>query len=246
MATIQQNGSAVVGNYLSGSTKNNRGVVVNAGSSTGTVGKVNLGSTQVATGSKVVNRETTDAALSGGTFAYNNASPVAPRLTKTISGVSNTVLLSGANQPGLLRSINKRESYRVTKSSTSYRNGNWNAYYGKHISYGTYARSGTTVTVTAANHGLTTDDFIYLDFTSGAATDGRFQVTVTNSNVFTVTHGSSGTTSGNVTLKGPATATENPGNDDAATVSRSAPGELVFVSSGGKLDRTRDYSSKTG
>jgi hypothetical protein len=42
---------------------------------------------------------------------------------------------------------------------------------------------------------------VYLDFTSGAAVDGAFVVTgITSSTIFTVTHGTSGTTSGNVTL----------------------------------------------
>ena len=68
---------------------------------------------------------------------------------------------------------------------------------------GTYSRSGTTVTVIAAGHGLKTGSLVYLNFTSGAATDGEFIVTgvstttVTN-DTFTVTHGTSGSTSGNV------------------------------------------------
>lgn len=66
---------------------------------------------------------------------------------------------------------------------------------------GTYARSGTTVTVTLTDHGLLTGHYVYCDFTSGTATDGGFVVTVTNANEFTLTHGTSGTTSGNVTLK---------------------------------------------
>ena len=68
---------------------------------------------------------------------------------------------------------------------------------------GTYSRSGTTVTVIAAGHGLKIGSLVYLNFTSGAATDGEFIVTgvstttVTN-DTFTVTHGTSGSTSGNV------------------------------------------------
>lgn len=68
---------------------------------------------------------------------------------------------------------------------------------------GTYSRSGTTVTVIAAGHGLKTGSLVYLNFTSGAATDGEFIITsvstttVTN-DTFTITHGTSGSTSGNV------------------------------------------------
>ena len=68
---------------------------------------------------------------------------------------------------------------------------------------GTYSRSGTTVTVIAAGHGLKTGSLVYLNFTSGAAIDGEFIITsvstttVTN-DTFTITHGTSGSTSGNV------------------------------------------------
>jgi hypothetical protein len=67
---------------------------------------------------------------------------------------------------------------------------------------GTYSRTLTTVTVTTSvAHGLIVGHKVYLDFTSGTAVDGAFVVTgVTSSTIFTVTHGTSGTTSGNVTL----------------------------------------------
>lgn len=66
---------------------------------------------------------------------------------------------------------------------------------------GTYSQTGTTtLTVTSTAHKLKTGDSVYLDFTSGSATDGTFSVTVTNANTFTVTT-TSATTSGNVTIK---------------------------------------------
>lgn len=67
---------------------------------------------------------------------------------------------------------------------------------------GTYSRTGTTVTVdTTVAHGLQVGHVVYLDFTSGAAADGTFTVvTAPTTAQFTVTHGTSGTTSGNVTL----------------------------------------------
>lgn len=66
---------------------------------------------------------------------------------------------------------------------------------------GTYARSGTTVTVTKTAHGLAVGKSVYLDFTSGAATDGDFTITgVPTPDTFTVTHATSGTTSGNVVV----------------------------------------------
>jgi hypothetical protein len=67
---------------------------------------------------------------------------------------------------------------------------------------GTYVRAATTVTVTTTvDHGLIVGHKVYLDFTSGTAVDGAFVVTgITSSTIFTVTHGTSGATSGAVTL----------------------------------------------
>jgi hypothetical protein len=64
---------------------------------------------------------------------------------------------------------------------------------------GTYSRTGTTITVTITSHGLNTGDQVGLDFTTGTATDGIYIVTVTNTNVYTVTDVATGSTSGNVT-----------------------------------------------
>ncbi len=63
---------------------------------------------------------------------------------------------------------------------------------------GTYSQTGTTVTVTITSHGMSTGMYAYLNFTSGTAVDGYFQVTVTGVNTFTVTALAPLTTSGNV------------------------------------------------
>ena len=66
---------------------------------------------------------------------------------------------------------------------------------------GTYSQSGTTVTITIANHGLAIGDVVTIDYTSGSATDGDFAIASTaDVNTFTVTAASSGTNSGNVTV----------------------------------------------
>ena len=66
---------------------------------------------------------------------------------------------------------------------------------------GTYSQSGTTVTITIANHGVAIGDVLTIDYTSGSATDGSFTVaTAVNANTFTVTAASSGTNSGNVSI----------------------------------------------
>ncbi len=66
---------------------------------------------------------------------------------------------------------------------------------------GTYSQSGTTVTITIANHGLAISDVVTIDYTSGSATDGDFVIVTTPTvNTFTVTAASSATNSGNVTV----------------------------------------------
>jgi hypothetical protein len=64
----------------------------------------------------------------------------------------------------------------------------------------TYTRATTLLTVTYPNHGLFTNNWVYLDFTSGGALDGLYQVTVVDLNTFTITTAASGTiTISNVT-----------------------------------------------
>jgi hypothetical protein len=60
----------------------------------------------------------------------------------------------------------------------------------------TYARSGTTVTVTKTAHNLSTGDVVGIHFdsnTSQSATDGNYVITVTASSTFTLTDINSGT-----------------------------------------------------
>jgi hypothetical protein len=63
----------------------------------------------------------------------------------------------------------------------------------------TYARSGTTITVTKSAHGLATGDVVGLTFAtaSGASgTNGNYVITVASSSTFTVTDINSGTIAG--------------------------------------------------
>jgi hypothetical protein len=67
------------------------------------------------------------------------------------------------------------------------------------ITGGTYIRSGYTITVTLAAHGLTTGQQIGITFgagTGGTATNGNYIVTVTNSSTFTITDINTGTITG--------------------------------------------------
>lgn len=70
---------------------------------------------------------------------------------------------------------------------------------------GTYSRSGTIVTVVAAGHGLKVGSLVKLNFTTGSPlpADGEFIITsvsttTVENDTFTITHGTSGSVSGNV------------------------------------------------
>ena len=62
-----------------------------------------------------------------------------------------------------------------------------------------YSQSGTTITITQADHGLLVGENVYLDFTSGAAVDATLPIVSKTQNTFTVTAASGLSTSGNVT-----------------------------------------------
>ena len=65
----------------------------------------------------------------------------------------------------------------------------------------TYTRSGSTVTVTcSSNHGLSSDNKVFLDVSTGNVPSGRYTITVLSATQFTVRTLTTGTTSGNLTL----------------------------------------------
>ena len=65
---------------------------------------------------------------------------------------------------------------------------------------GTYAQSGTTITVTKNSHGFALGSFVVLTFTSGSGVNGNYEIQTKTDNNFTVTAAASQTTSGNVTI----------------------------------------------
>lgn len=82
-------------------------------------------------GSTVLDGDDTDKALSAGTFAYNNQSPVAKRVTTSLAGVANDVLQSGAADPAQRRSIHYIQNIRTSKIATAIRAGDWDEYNGE-------------------------------------------------------------------------------------------------------------------
>ena len=65
----------------------------------------------------------------------------------------------------------------------------------------TYSRSGSTVTVTCSSaHGLSTDNRVFVEVSTGAVLSGRYTIEVTSSTQFKFTTIPTGTTSGNLKL----------------------------------------------
>ena len=124
---------------------------------------------------------------------------------------------------------------------------------------GTYNRSGTTVTAMITNHGYSVGESVTLDFTSGAASDGIFEIlTTADANTFTVTHGDSGTTSGNCTIPRGRTnlryeidtrCTPQPTDDDDTDNYHDAYNayvKLQFSGEGWQTDDTHTHTSSKG
>jgi predicted phage tail protein len=62
---------------------------------------------------------------------------------------------------------------------------------------GTYAISGTTITITKSSHGYSVGSFVTVDFTSGTGVDGDYEIQTIDTNTFTLTSATSLSTSGN-------------------------------------------------
>tara|TARA_R100001198_G_scaffold67825_1_gene40658 strand:- start:1166 stop:4783 length:3618 start_codon:yes stop_codon:yes gene_type:complete len=59
----------------------------------------------------------------------------------------------------------------------------------------TYEQSGTTITISKTSHGYSVGDFVVIDFASGGATDGNYEIKTVTTNAFTVTSSTSATIS---------------------------------------------------
>ncbi len=112
---------------------NNRGTVTRGGSvASGKLNNVSVArfNTGNVFNSTPIDNSSADGALSAGTFAYNNNRPTAQRYTTLISGVSNSILLNGADVPSLVRSIARSETIRTRRTTTAIRAGYFNIYTG--------------------------------------------------------------------------------------------------------------------
>lgn len=128
MATAKVNGSdyTVQPNRKGSGAVNNGGVATRTGTST-KLNSVKISRfNTVVFASTVLDNSWADEAVSAGSFAYNNQKPVAKRVTTKLSGVSNTVLRSGADQPALVRSIAKQETIRSNRVTSAIRSNKYN------------------------------------------------------------------------------------------------------------------------
>jgi hypothetical protein len=111
---------------------NNRGTVTRGGSvASGKLNNVSVARFNSGVFNSIpIDNSSADEALAAGTFAYNNNRPTAQRYTTLISGVSNTILRSGADVPSLVRSIARSETVRTRRTTTAIRAGYFNIYTG--------------------------------------------------------------------------------------------------------------------
>lgn len=135
MAQIQQNGSAVTGNYFEGtSTKNSGGSAITGGAASKTLNTRPVKGYNVGVfASKVVqsNMLGNTKAVSAGTFAHNHVKPITARVTTEIAGVASTALVHSSDN--VTRSINKIESVITNQTATAFRNG-FNLFTGQYTS----------------------------------------------------------------------------------------------------------------
>lgn len=65
----------------------------------------------------------------------------------------------------------------------------------------TYTQSGSVITVASTGHGLSAGEKVNLIFSTGTATDGRYEIDTASTDEFTVTSGQNATTSGDVVVR---------------------------------------------
>jgi hypothetical protein len=127
MATMQQNGSAVTGNYYTGgSTKNRGGYSPLAFNSSVLLGFEPSQFYNGVFGSTVANTANVDP-LYMGDFPHNHVKPLAMRLGDD----TENALLKGASVPSLTTGIHYISTIRTRRATTQIRAGNFNIYTGK-------------------------------------------------------------------------------------------------------------------
>jgi len=106
----------------------------------------------------------------------------------------------------------------------------------------TYSQSGTTLVVTKNNHGLFLGDDVYLDISTGSATDETLTIISKTQNTFTLTASNSATTSGNVVYHN-STAFNDTRWRFVRVKLRSLPTEVAFLAGERMADRIVERDS---
>ena len=106
----------------------------------------------------------------------------------------------------------------------------------------TYSQSGTTLIVTKSDHGLYPGDDVYLDITTGSATDETLTIVSKTQNTFTLTASGSATTSGNVVYHN-STAFNDTRWRFIRVKLRSLPTEVAFLAGERMADRIVERDS---
>ncbi len=106
----------------------------------------------------------------------------------------------------------------------------------------TYSQSGTTLVVTKNDHGLFPGDDVYLDISTGSATDETLTIVSKTQNTFTLTASGSATTSGNVVYHN-STAFNDTRWRFVRVKLRSLPTEVAFLAGERMADRIVERDS---
>jgi hypothetical protein len=132
--------------------------------------------------------------------AIANATPDASEIALGVAKIATTeIAQAGTNDTDIITTKKLRNALNAEGGAPIFACRAWVNFNGAPLS-GTYAQSGTTVTVTMTAHGMSVGQNVNLTFTSGTAVSGSFTVTsIASANTFTITASTSLTTSGNVT-----------------------------------------------
>lgn len=132
MATAQVNGSSLTSTAYGtfSEAKNNKGTIrANGTVSSNVVTSVSTPRPVVSSfASTVVDNGWADPANSGGVFAHNHTKPISTLVTTELAGLSNSTIRSPGNDGDTIRSINKLETLRTRRFTTTIRENKYNRF----------------------------------------------------------------------------------------------------------------------
>jgi hypothetical protein len=155
MAQAQVNGSSLTSTQFGSFTeaKNNKGTMrANGKVSSSAMTSVNTPRPVVSSfASTVVDNGWVDPANSSGVFAHNHTKPISSLITTELAGLSNSTILTTGNDGDTIRSINKLETLRTRRFTTTIRNNKYNRFTNTFDSGFPVVATDTLATDNAAN-----------------------------------------------------------------------------------------------